>query len=124
MIEVIIFIAGTVLMFFMGIRATRSRRNLIAHGEKVDARVVGTAQSRDGIAYILEFETAGGSHRLHYPKPRKGKEWAGGSQVVLYYDPEKPEHLYVEGDSSMLGGEIIYYVIGAVLLCLTLAIAA
>ena len=35
--------------------------------------VSGTVQNRDGAAYVLEFITAGGSHRLQYPKPAKGK---------------------------------------------------
>ena len=35
--------------------------------------MAGTVQSRDGQAYVLEFATAGGSHRLHYPKVGQGQ---------------------------------------------------
>ena len=40
-------------------------RRLQQKGQRVEARVAGTVQSRDGTAYLLEFETEGGSHRLH-----------------------------------------------------------
>ena len=76
------------------------------------------AQSRHGAAYVLEFETAGGSHRLHYPKAAKGKGFAEGETVTLYYDPDDPEKMYVEGDKAVLGAEVLYAVLGVVLLVL------
>ena len=82
------------------------------------ARVAGTVQSRDGAAYVLEFETAGGSHRLHYPKAAKGKGFAEGETVTLYYDPDDLEKMYVEGDKAVLGAEVLYAVLGVVLLVL------
>ena len=88
-------------MFFMasaqcaGTAQARARR-----GEKVTATVEGTVRSRDGGAYVLAFTTAGGSHRLHYPKPARGKSFAVGDTVTLYYDPENPEKMYVEGDRA------------------------
>lgn len=63
------------------------------------------------------------SHRLQYPKPAKAKAFAAGSTVTLYYDPEDPEKMYVEGDHSVLGAEVLYAVVGAALLVLTVGIA-
>ena len=80
-------------------------------------------QSRDGGAYVLAFTTAGGSHRLHYPKPARGKSLAVGDTVTLYYDPDAPEKMYVEGDRATLGAEVLYAVLGVVLLVLTVGIA-
>ena len=85
--------------------------------------VEGTVQSRDGGAYVLAFTTAGGSHRLHYPKPARGKSFAVGDTVTLYYDPDDPEKMYVEGDRATLGAEVLYTVIGVALLVLTVGIA-
>ena len=67
--------------------------------------------------------TAGGSHRLHYPKPARGKSFAVGDTVTLYYDPDDPEKMYVEGDRATLGAEVLYAVIGVALLVLTVGIA-
>ena len=82
MFNVLIFIIGAGIMFYMGLRSVLARRRLRQKGEKVAARVAGTAQGRDGTAYVLEFETAGGSHRLHYPKAAKGKGFAAGESVT------------------------------------------
>ena len=118
MFNVLIFIIGAGVMFYMALRSRMQRRKLQTKGEKVSARVVGLAQSRDGSAYVLEFETAGGSHRLHYPKPAKGKGYAEGETLTLYYDPENPEKLYVDGDRAVLGAEVLYVVLGIALLAL------
>lgn len=118
MFNVLIFIIGAGIMFYMALRSRMQRRKLQTKGEKVSARVVGLAQSRDGSAYVLEFETAGGSHRLHYPKTAKGKGYAEGETLTLYYDPENPEKLYVEGDRAVLGAEVLYVVLGIALLAL------
>ena len=121
MLNVIIFLLGAGLMFFMALRSMLARRR--TGGEKVEATVEGIVQSRDGAAYVLAFATAGGSHRLQYPKPAKAKAFATGSTVTLYYDPEDPEKMYVEGDHSVLGAEVLYAVVGAALLVLTVGIA-
>ena len=116
--NIFIFVLGAAIMFGMGLKSTVSRRKLCSKGEKAEAMVSGTVHSRDGEAYVLEFTTAGGVHRLHYPKPAKGKGFAVGSKVVLHYDPEDPEKMFVEGDKSVLGAEVLYYCLGAVLLLL------
>ncbi len=118
MFNVLIFIIGAGIMFYMGLRSVLQRRRLQQKGQRVEARVAGTVQSRDGAAYLLEFETEGGSHRLHYPKAAKGKGFASGEMVTLYYDPEDPEKMYVEGDRSVLGAEILYFCLAIVLLAL------
>ena len=48
----------------------------------------------------------------------KGKGFASGEMVTLYYDPEDPEKMYVEGDRSVLGAEILYFCLAIVLLAL------
>ena len=79
--------------------------------------MAGTVHTRDGVSLALEFTTPGGStRRLPYPVPQKAKGFAQGSHVTLYYDPLKPEKVYVQGDKSVLGAEIIYYVLAALLL--------
>jgi hypothetical protein len=123
MLNVIIFLLGAGIMFFMAWRSAQARRRLRTKGEKVQAKVEGTVQSRDGTAWVLTFTTTGGSHRLQYPKPAKDKSFAVGDTVTLYYDPEDPSKMYVEGDRSTLNAEILYAMLGAVLLVLTVAIA-
>ena len=76
MLNVIIFLVGALIMFYMALRSVRARQQLRTKGVCVQATVSGTVQSRDGAAYVLEFTTAGGSHRLQYPKPAKGKPFA------------------------------------------------
>ena len=123
MFNIIIFLLGAGIMFFMALRSVRARRRLCAQGAKVQATVEGTVQSRDGGAYVLAFTTAGGSHRLHYPKPARGKSFAAGDTVTLYYDPDDPEKMYVEGDRATLGAEVLYTVLGVALLVLAAGIA-
>ena len=118
MFNVLIFIIGAGIMFYMGLRSVLQRRRLQQKGQRVEARVAGTVQSRDGTAYLLEFETEGGSHRLHYPKANKGKGFAQGSTVTLYYNPDSPDEMFVEGDKAVLGAEVLYVVLGVVLLAL------
>ena len=116
MLNVMIFLVGALIMFYMALRSVRARQLLRTKG------VCGTVQSRDGAAYVLEFTTAGGSHRLQYPKPAKGKPFAEGSVVTLYYDPDAPEKMFVEGDKSVLGAELLYAGIGVALLVLMVGI--
>lgn len=120
MLNGIIFLIGALIMFYMALRSVRARQLLRTKGACVQATITGTVQSRDGTAYVLEFTTPGGSHRLQYPKPAKSRAFAEGSVVTLYYDPDAPEKMYVEGDKSVLGAEILYACIGAALLVLML----
>ena len=113
-----IFLVGAGIMFYMAFRSVQLRRRLTTKGEKVEARIIGMVESKDGEAYVLEFETAGGSHRLHYPKANKGKGFAQGSTVTLYYNPDSPDEMFVEGDKAVLGAEVLYVVLGVVLLAL------
>ena len=106
----------------MALRSVRQRRSLCTNDKKVQARITGTVQSRDGTAYVLEFTTAGGSRRLQYPKHSRSKKFAGGGVVTLYYDPETPEKMYVEGDKSVLGAGALYAGIGMALLVLMFAL--
>ncbi len=116
----IIFLIGALIMFYMAFRSFRARQQLRNKGACVEAVVTGTVQSRDGTAWVLEFTTEGGSHRLQYPKPARSKAFEQGAKVTLYYDPEDPEKMYVEGDKSVLGAEALYTVIGVLLLVLML----
>ena len=86
MFNIIIFLLGAGIMFFMALRSVLARRRLCTQGQKVTATVEGTVQSRDGGAYVLAFTTAGGSHRLHYPKPAHGIQHLGSQRgpVALY----------------------------------------
>ena len=118
MLNVLIFLVGAGIMFYMAFRSVQLRRRLTTKGEKVEARIIGMVESKDGEAYVLEFETAGGSHRLHYPKAAKGKGFAAGETVTLYYDPEDPEKMYVEGDRAVLGAEVLYFALAVVLVLL------
>lgn len=121
--NVVIFGLGALLMLVMALRATRARRALVNRGEKVTARVSGTIQTREGGSLALEFTTpAGNTRRLPYPLPRKAKGFEQGSEVTLYYDPDHPEKVYIEGDRAVLGAEIIYYVLAALLLVLGLVL--
>lgn len=42
--------------------------------------------------------------------------------VTLYYDPDAPEKMFVEGDKSVLGAELLYTGIGVALLVLMVGI--
>mgnify|MGYP006877119464 CR=1 FL=1 len=69
------------------------------------------APFRAGTARLISLSS-------HYPKAAKGKGFASGETVTLYYDPEDPEKMYVEGDRSVLGAEILYFCLAVVLLAL------
>ena len=97
MFNIIIFLLGAGIMFFMALRSVLARRRLCTQGQKVTATVEGTVQSRNSFAV--------------------------GDTVTLYYDPENPEKMYVEGDRATLGAEVLYTVIGVALLVLTVGIA-
>ena len=152
MFNIIIFLLGAGIMFFMALRSVLARRRLynttgskvtdlylyevgaedkgdnlagegLADGDSVVITRDVEADKQADVTYVLEFTTAGGSHRLHYPKPARGKSFAVGDTVTLYYDPDDPEKMYVEGDRATLGAEVLYAVIGVALLVLTVGIA-
>ena len=49
---------------------------------------------------------------------KKVKGFAAGETVTLYYDPEDPEKMYVEGDRAVLGAEVLYFALAVVLVLL------
>ena len=83
MFNIIIFLIGAGIMFYMAWRSWSRRRKLMTRGEKVEAAVA-----------------------------------AQGAVVTLYYNPDDPAEMYVEGDKSVLGAEVLYVVLGIVLLVL------
>jgi hypothetical protein len=120
MAGMLFILCGAVLMLFMGFRMLRAQRRLRREGTAAEARVAGTGENRDGRYYVLEIETAGGTHRLHYPMARRGSVWAPGTALKLYYDPLHPEKLWVEGDRAAQAGMYYYFGLGAVLVALSL----
>lgn len=118
MFDVLFFGIGAGLMLGMWLFSRRTRRRLTASGTAVRARVTGTVESRDGSAYVLEFQANGSTHRLNYPRPRKGEPLKPGSEVTLYYDPYKPEKMFVDGDKTALMTEKFYLGVGIALLLL------
>ena len=91
----IIFLVGALIMFYMTLRSVRQRRSLCTNGEKVQARITGTVQSRDGTAYVLEFTTEDGQTQafetLHYettPISRKSVDAAAGATPIAFAAPE------------------------------------
>lgn len=118
----IIFLVGALIMFYMALRSVRQRRSLCTNGEKsTGAHHWHSAEpGRHGLCAGVHH--GGRSHRLQYPKPSRSKDFAEGSVVTLYYDPEAPEKMYVEGDKSVLGAEALYAGIGVALLVLMFAL--
>ena len=91
----IIFLVGALIMFYMALRSVRQRRSLCTNGEKVQARITGTVQSRDGTAYVLEFTTEDGQTQafetLHYettPISLKSVDAAAGATPIAFAAPE------------------------------------
>ena len=86
-------------------------------GRKGRGRCAGTVQSRDGEATcwsspLLAAPTA------PLPQVCQGQRACTGAVVTLYYNPDDPAEMYVEGDKSVLGAEVLYVVLGIVLLVL------
>lgn len=120
MFEILFFGAGAAVMLGMWLHCRLARERLMKNGTAVLARVIGTVEGRGGSAYVLEFKANGSMHRLHYPRPRKGEPLKVGSQVALFYDPYKPQKMFVDGDSAALMTEKFYLVIGEILLAIAL----
>ena len=96
MVNGIIFLVGALIMFYMALRSVRQRRSLCTNGEKVQARITGTVQSRDGTAYVLEFTTEDGQTQsfetLHYevaPISLLSVDAAAGATPIAFTAPEK-----------------------------------
>ena len=90
----IIFLVGALIMFYMALRSVRQRRSLCTNGEKVQARITGTVQSRDGTAYVLEFTTEDGQTQafetLHYETtPISLKSVDAGATPIAFAAPEQ-----------------------------------
>lgn len=118
----IIFLVGALIMFYMALRSVR--RGAVSARTAKKYRHASLAQCRAGTARPMCWSSPrrAGSHRLQYPKPSRSKDFAEGSVVTLYYDPEAPEKMYVEGDKSVLGAEALYAGIGVALLVLMFAL--
>ena len=123
MFNVIIFFAGAALMLVMAVRASPAPPALVNKGVKVEAGVGRPHQKpvRGGPAPVVPT-TPGDHPPPPFPVPRKAKGLRQGSQVTLYYDPDHPEKVYVEGDKAVLGAEMIYYVLAGLLLALGLVL--
>ena len=111
----IIFPGGcTASCSYMALRSVLAAAQAVHAGARRYTATRGLAPCGAGTAraYVLAFTTAGGSHRLQYPKPsaEQGVLPSGSDAVTLYYDPEAPEKMYVEGDQSVLGAEALYAV--------------
>ena len=57
MFNVLIFIIGAGIMFYMGLRSVLQRRRLQQKGQRVEARVAGTVQSLSLIHISRAHET-------------------------------------------------------------------
>ena len=86
MFNVLIFIIGAGIMFYMGLRSVLQRRRLQQKGQRVEAQVAGTVQSRDGAAYLLEFETA-----CTTPKPPRARALPAGKRSRCTTTPKIPK---------------------------------
>ena len=95
MLNVIIFLVGALIMFYMALRSVRARQQLRTKGVCVQATVSGTVQNRDGAAYVLEFTTEDGQTQtfetLHYettPLSLKSVDAAAGATPIAFAAPE------------------------------------
>ena len=75
MFNVLIFIIGAGIMFYMGLRSVLQRRRLQQKGQRVEARVAGTVQSRDGAA----------------PKPPRARALPAGKRSRCTTTPKIPK---------------------------------
>ena len=120
MLTILILLGVAAVMYGYALRTLRQRRRLTQSGEVVDARIAATGTGREGDYYVLEFSTAGGTHRLQYPYPSKAGFCRVGDTVTLHYDPYHPENLFVEEDKSPLRGVWFCLGCGAVLTVMAL----
>ena len=56
------------------------------------------------------------------PSPPRASPLPRAAWSPLYYDPDAPEKMFVEGDKSVLGAELLYAGIGVALLVLMVGI--
>ena len=116
---------GARIMFSWRCAVCWQRRRLCTHGaEGTRPRVDGTVQSRDGACLCAGLSPPrAAATGCTTRNPAAARLCRGGSVVTLYYDPEAPEKMYVEGDRRSLGAEALYAVIGVALLVLTVRTA-
>jgi len=85
MLNVIIFLLGACIMFYMALRSVMARRRLCTQGEKVQATVEGTVQSRDSYTFC------GAVHNLaEYLIGRYGKGNLCFILPLWRYDEDNP----------------------------------
>ena len=82
MFNIIIFLLGAGIMFFMALRSVLARRRLCTQGQKVTATVEGTVQNRDGGAYVLAFTTAVGCTTRSL-RTAKALRWGTPSPYIM-----------------------------------------
>ena len=102
MFNIIIFLLGAGIMFFMALRSVLARRRLCTQGRR--SRPRWRAPCGAGMAVPMCWPLppqAAASAAL--PEAARGKSFAVGDTVTLYYDPDDPEKMYVEGDRATLG---------------------
>ena len=117
MFNVLIFIIGAGIMFYMGLRSVLQRRRLQQKGQRVEARVAGTVQSRDGAAYLLEFETEGAATACTtQSRQEQGLCQRGNGHAVLR--PRRSRKDVCGGRPLRSGAEILYFCLAVVLLAL------
>ena len=118
MFNFIIFILGAVLMFYMALRSRAQRHKLCTKGQKVSAGWRGWPRAGTARPMCWSLRRQAAATGCITPKAAKGKGFAEGETVTLYYDPDDLEKMYVEGDKAVLGAEVLYAVLGVVLLVL------
>ena len=78
MLNVLIFLVGAGIMFYMAFRSVQLRRRLTTKGEKVEAKIIGMVESKDGEAYVLEFERAAAT-ACTTPRPTRARALRRGA---------------------------------------------
>ena len=91
MFNVLIFIIGAGIMFYMGLRSVLQRRRLQQKGQRVEARVAGTVQSRDGAAYLLELRPRAAATACTTPKPPRARALPAGKRSRCTMTPKIPK---------------------------------
>ena len=114
---------GALIMFYMALRSVRQRRSLCSRTAKKYRRA-SLAQCRAGTARPMCWSSPrrAAATGCSTPNPPAARILPRADVVTLYYDPEAPEKMYVEGDKSVLGAEALYAGIGVALLVLMFAL--
>ncbi|MFQ6230495.1 DUF3592 domain-containing protein [Nocardia sp. NPDC002869] len=112
--------------FVIGLVMIRRSRALKRSGAKAYGQVVGLATSsgRSGTLYhpVVRWVSADG--RTVEQRAVIGKAWIAdfrpGRQVLVHYDPGRPERMVIEGYSS--GAEWLFCLVGAAVLVVTVLV--